>query len=160
MSKKDNRIEVISRAVLRRGSKILLCQALPDGYYYLPGGHVEFGETAAHALQREFHEECALQITVKNLLLACENHFRQRARNRHEILFVFHVEHRGATPPPENVVSREDGIAFHWIDIAALPDVDLRPDVLKAWLMTAGPQTGAEWISCTNTAADSHEHTH
>ncbi len=38
------------------------------GLWEFPGGGVEFGETLAHALQREMHEEYGIQIEVGELL--------------------------------------------------------------------------------------------
>ncbi len=45
-------IETIARAVILRRAHVLLCQNKEHGYFYLPGGHVEFGETAADAVKR------------------------------------------------------------------------------------------------------------
>ena len=53
---KDHSIELIARGVFVRGGAVLLCQNVKHGYYYLPGGHVEFGEAAAVALAREIDD--------------------------------------------------------------------------------------------------------
>src|SRR5262249_44925533 len=47
MSSGKPHIEVIARGVIRRGRFVLACRNVKKGYVYLPGGHVEFGETAA-----------------------------------------------------------------------------------------------------------------
>ena len=54
------------------GSRVLLCRNVKHGYCYLPGGHVEFGESAAGALAREFLEESGLRVRVGNLALVSE----------------------------------------------------------------------------------------
>lgn len=46
-----DRIEVIARGVCVAGGKVLLCRPKAGGYTYLPGGHVEFGETSREAVR-------------------------------------------------------------------------------------------------------------
>ena len=41
--------EIIARIAIFRGQWLLACRNPAAGYYYLPGGHVEFGESAAAA---------------------------------------------------------------------------------------------------------------
>ena len=50
-------IEVIARGVCVAGGRVLLCRAKGGSSTYLPGGHVEFGETGREALVREMREE-------------------------------------------------------------------------------------------------------
>lgn len=57
-------IEPLARAVLLIGDDILLCQAVGQGWYYLPGGHIEYGETARGALVREVQEELGVAAQV------------------------------------------------------------------------------------------------
>lgn len=144
-------IEIIARGVWSHGSLVLLCQNTDKGYYYLPGGHVEFGESAKRALEREFLEECGQRVAAGRLLLVTEGSFATRKREHHEINLVFHVEHtQSAASPlpgePPTVRSKEDGIAFAWVDHAAIVDLDVRPESIKAWL-AAGGSDGVEWVS-------------
>lgn len=145
-------IEVIARGVLFHHGLLLLCRETVHDYHYLPGGHVEFGESAARALEREFTEESGLTVTAGPLLMANEGTFKQDGKKHHEINLVFHVEHPGDPADLDNVASLEDIIAFEWVDLAAITDLDLRPDSTKAWLATGGlvsrnqPNTPA-WIS-------------
>lgn len=142
-------IEVIARGCLLEGSRVLLCRNLKHGYLYLPGGHVEFGESAAAALQREFLEECAMPVRVGNLALVSEGAFPTRKREHHEINLVFHVERSGGGAKP--IQSREEGIAFEWMELAAVADTDIRPLAAKAWLASGGAGgesgKGLEWVS-------------
>ena len=54
-------IELIVRAVVAEGSRLLLAQPTREVWYFLPGGHVEPGEPAAVALRRELEEELGIQ---------------------------------------------------------------------------------------------------
>ena len=47
----------LARAVFIHENKILLAQAKGDTNTFLPGGHVEFGESAKETLKREIQEE-------------------------------------------------------------------------------------------------------
>lgn len=154
----SGQIEIIARGSLICGSKVLLCQNLKHEYFYLPGGHVEFGESAAGALAREFLEECGLRVRVVNLALVAEGVFSTKKRHHHELNLVFHVEQGGASgaanvasnPTSHRPVrSLEPGIAFAWIELAAIPETDVRPLSAKAWLAAgAGQHPGAiEWVS-------------
>ena len=154
------KIETIARGVVACGSKILLCRDRDKGYLYTPGGHVEPGELAAEALARELHEEAGLErLSIGNCALVFEQRFTQNGKARHEISLVFHVEHAvlpDGTPLPlgpvaaqvQDVPSLESHIEFVWIELAALPEVDLRPLSMKAWLMSG--DSGLDrpaWIS-------------
>lgn len=58
-------------------------------FYWLPGGGVEPGETAAEALERELIEEAALRIEVLRLLYLSENIFVESGDYRHEVILYF-----------------------------------------------------------------------
>jgi ADP-ribose pyrophosphatase YjhB (NUDIX family) len=144
----DAHIEVIARGCLLDGSRVLLCENVKHGYLYLPGGHVEFTESASAALAREFLEETGERIRVGPLALVSEGSFATRKRTHHEINLVFHVEPAGRFDPAK-VTSREEEVAFRWAELAAVPELDVRPLAAKAWLATLGhgPGEAVEWVS-------------
>ncbi len=136
---KSPHIEIIARGLLLHEGRVLLCRNVKHGYHYLPGGHVEFGESARNALDREMLEECGQGVVVGPLLLTSEEHFDDGKKTHHEINLVFHMEQLGGTPvPPERVLSIEEHIAFDWIELAQLPEATLYPHSIKAWLMSGG----------------------
>jgi 8-oxo-dGTP diphosphatase len=59
----------VSAAIFRDGKILLVRRARSParGYYSLPGGRVEFGETLHQALHREVDEETALKIEIIGL---------------------------------------------------------------------------------------------
>ncbi|MFG0257866.1 MAG: NUDIX domain-containing protein [Phycisphaerales bacterium JB043] len=141
--------------MLAQHDRVLLCQNAHKRYHYLPGGHIEPGETAAQALAREFLEETGLVIAVGDFLLESEALFIQDSTPRHEYTKVFHVEHSGAQgcPPPaplsDDVPSLEADIAFQMIPIETLSELDLRPASMARWLISylADPDGAPAWIS-------------
>jgi 8-oxo-dGTP diphosphatase len=143
----DRHIEFIVRGVLIHNARLLVCTNLKRGYHYLPGGHVEFGESAHDALAREFVEETGLKLAVGRLLLAAEERFHDGDRQRHELNLVFHVEHLGQLP---SVQSLESAIGFEWLSADSLRNADFRPAAIKAWLLSWGlktPPSGTDWRS-------------
>jgi len=136
-------IEFIARGLVLRGQHLLVCANRKHGYLYLPGGHVEPGESSAAALVREFKEETGLTVEAGRMMLVSENAFTQRDRLRHEINLVFHVEH--PPPWPDDVPSQEPGIEFRWLDLAAVVDADLRPATIKAWIVAGCEEGGWVW---------------
>ena len=64
--KKDNlHPEIIVRALIKNQNKILLCKSVTGKHAYLPGGHVEVGETPEEALAREIMEELGVTIEIQ-----------------------------------------------------------------------------------------------
>lgn len=59
----------VSAAIFRDGKILLVRRARSPakGFYSLPGGRVEFGETLHQALHREVDEETALKIEIVGL---------------------------------------------------------------------------------------------
>lgn len=58
-------------ALIHDGARVLLIERASEpfkGYWGLPGGAVELGETVAEALRREVAEETGLQIELEQLL--------------------------------------------------------------------------------------------
>ena len=155
-------IEILARALILRDGSVLLCRNLEHGYFYLPGGHVEPGETAAEACRRELQEELGLKSRMGECRLIAEQRFEQGGKARHEISLVFHVEHLGDSgsdqpqqggagetgiPAGTVIESAEDHIGFEWVRIAELPETDLRPAIIRDWIAGAEPTGGVRFVS-------------
>lgn len=94
MSKDRFKQIVAVHLVLKQKGKILLQlrqnTGYEDGSYSLPGGHVEQGETAIAALQREMKEELCIEFDSSDAVFA---HVMHRKGDDHErIDFFFTVQ--------------------------------------------------------------------
>ena len=112
-------VETIARGVAIQDGKVLLCRAKGAESTYLPGGHIEFGETGAEALVREVREEMGVEATAGRLLGVVENAFSQHGKPHAEINLVYELK----IPVAAKVAAQEDWIEFVWRDPAALGDL-------------------------------------
>lgn len=89
----NTRIKVKVRAVIRRGSEVLLSFAIDpvSGVRYgrFLGGAIEFGERAEDTVRRELHEEIGVELGTVNPLGVVEDVCEFGGRWHHEITFVF-----------------------------------------------------------------------
>ena len=122
-------IETIARGVCIADGKILLCRAKGGATTYLPGGHIEFGETGREALAREVLEELGVTASVGRFLGVVENAFTQHGRPHAEINLVYALEagRPAGTPGVEKVAAKEDWIEFEWRPLADLAAANLLP---------------------------------
>lgn len=130
MGRKDKDIELLARGVIIRNGSILLAHSLGAGNTYLPGGHIEWGEPAKRALERELLEETGLRLRAGKFLGAVEHSFGKGKRRTHEINLIFLVEGRIYY----KVVSRETKIEFLWQPLTKLRTVNLQPYPLQLLL--------------------------
>ena len=118
--------ELIVRALVIRNRKILLCQTNGKDYFFLPGGHVEFGESMYVALRRELMEEMEARITASQFIGGIENIFEQDGVKRHEVSFVFHVDIDLA-----QIISKETHISFYWLSFEEFINNNIVPPAMK-----------------------------
>ena len=144
-------VEVLARGVCVKAGQVLLCKSKTAAICYLPGGHVEFRETARFALEREIREEMGLSSKAGAFLGCCEHSFIQKGAPHAEINLVFSLEVPDADPavsPP----SQEDWIEFFWWPIDRLRAARLEPDplceALPRWLAAPGGHfvSGKVWL--------------
>ena len=142
MNKND--IHVLSRAVIIIDGHILLAYdprsapthhyELNASFYYLPGGHVEFKESAQNAILREIQEETGYVAQYERFLGLIEYAWRflgdEACCHTHEINLISKVHIPGLSPQM-TISQQEDHVAFHWVPLTNLSLVDLRPAPLK-----------------------------
>ena len=123
-------IETIARGVCTAGGKVLLCRPKNGKYTYLPGGHIEFGETGAEALAREIKEELGLDAAVGELVGVDESTFVQRRRKHAEISLIYRMKLKGVKAP-SRLASKEDWIEFVWWPIDRLDWANMLPEGMR-----------------------------
>lgn len=142
MARPARPVELIARGLVVRSGAALLCRNKKSGYFYLPGGHVDPGESSAEALAREFLEECAERVRVGACLAVTEEAFGEGDDRHREVNLVFHVELSDHDAPLPAIRSEEKGIEFAWASEAEIPGLDLRPANLKRLVMHAVSRAG------------------
>lgn len=110
MNKYNNKIEFSVRCILQKGNKILVCKMLKKGYYFFPGGHVEFQENVSKALKREMREELGLIVKRARLIGLVENIYKEDKVDHHEINFIYQI-----TSDRNIVSSLEKHIKFEFL---------------------------------------------
>lgn len=132
--KRNGRIETIARGVCVQDNRVLLCRPKGGARTYLPGGHIEFGESAAQALIREIREEMGVyDVSVCNFLGIIENAFFQDDGPHMEINVVFQMK----LPPGTPAVSKEDWIEFEWCPLSKISDRNVLPETAKVFMRNA-----------------------
>jgi len=94
MEKEEHKFEVRVRAVIERDGKFLVCKHRDKTkeYYFLPGGHVEFGETGEDAIIRELKEELVISVKEVSLIGGMEDIFtKENGEKHHDINLFFNV---------------------------------------------------------------------
>lgn len=113
-------------AVVCHQDQVLLIQRKnpPNaGWWGFPGGHVEMGETALQAAQRELHEETGVQarpleyLTNIDVLLRDE----QESVTQQYLLTAVLCAYEGGTPEPA-----DDALQACWLPVDGLQEQDLQ----------------------------------
>ena len=131
----EKHIETIARGVCVVDGKILLCLPKDRSYSYLPGGHIEFGETGREALVREMKEETGLDATAGELLGVVESQFVQKGEKHCEINLLYKMSLDSRLSPSSPVSSCEDWICFDWVECDRIDSVNLLPSEMKRYCL-------------------------
>ena len=110
-------------AVVRRGSKILICGRAPGtklaGYKEFPGGKAERGESLSACLRREIREELGTDILTLDVAYQARLELPDRIYHLHFLRAVL----RPGAPEP---VPRENQ-SVEWLETAQLDMVNMLP---------------------------------
>ena len=129
----EKHIETIARGVCIIDGKVLLCLPKDRSYSYLPGGHIEFGETGREALVREMKEETGLDATAGDLLGVVESSFLQKGEKHCEINLIYEMS-LGGLEGLGGLESMEDWICFDWVECDKIDSVNLLPSEMKQYI--------------------------
>jgi len=138
MQKEAKNFEVCIRAIILSKNKILACWSREKKYYFFPGGHIDFEESAQQALKRELKEELHILVRKPEFIGTVENIYVEDRQKHHEINLVF-----SAKADKIKTDSRENHIGFELIDIKKLSKTKIYPIALKKaiirWLKDKKP---------------------
>jgi ADP-ribose pyrophosphatase YjhB (NUDIX family) len=119
-------------AAIFRGGKILLvrrARSPAKGFYSLPGGRVEFGETLHAALHREVDEETALKIEIAGLA-GWREVVPDTPGGGHYVIMSFAARWTAGEP-----VLNDEHDDFRWLAPDALGDLKVTgglPEIIEA----------------------------
>ena len=132
----NNHIHVLSRAVIIDEDHILLCKTLDlkNNFYFLPGGHVEHGESIEKAMIRELLEESGAICTIIRFLGCLEYNFElgyTTICHNHEYNFIFEAL-SDALKTNKPIPQLEKHIKLEWLPLSQIAKIDLRPEPLNS----------------------------
>ena len=121
----------VSAAIFRDGKVLLVRRARSPGkgFYSLPGGRVEFGESLHQALSREVDEETGLKIDIVGLA-GWREVLPSAGGGGHYLIMSFAARWRASEP-----VLNDEHDDFKWLPPGSLGDLKLTgglPEVLEA----------------------------
>lgn len=146
MQTKELTHEVIARGIILRNGKMLLCKPVGKARSYLPGGHIDPGETGAEAVLRELVEELGVKAEVKRFLGVAEFSYGDGEDRIDEInlCYELHVAEWANYSEPPAVPSKESWIEFLWAPLDELAAQGFQPAILRSaipqWLSNQAPQ--------------------
>lgn len=143
----EKQIDVLVRAIIQNKGKILICQKIGKDYkgkdyYFFPGGHVEFGESANKALEREMKEELGLKIKKCSFIGGSEHLFTKDGKKHHEINLAFDVK-----VDKLKLKSRENHIEFFLKTKKELSEEKVLPKVLTKAILKWLKDKKPFWVS-------------
>ncbi|NQZ11904.1 MAG: NUDIX domain-containing protein [Algicola sp.] len=140
------RFHYLARGVIMMDDKVLVAKGINAENTFLPGGHIEMGEKATDALQREMTEEIGHSATVSTFLGAIEHTWGDEEQMNHEINLLFKVEINGLTTA-QAPQSQEPHLQFLWLGLDQLTQYDLRPEPVIELIKGIGSNTVGYWGS-------------
>ncbi len=124
----DNKKEIISRGLIRKGEKFLVCRRKGSDYWFLPGGHIDPGENGKEALERELMEERGSKIKISAFAGVIENFFYQDGKKISEINLIFEAEE---VKDLKETQSMEDHLEFDSVNLDQFKEKNVLPVAIK-----------------------------
>ncbi|WP_087016874.1 NUDIX domain-containing protein [Thaumasiovibrio subtropicus] len=116
----------VTRAIFRSHGHVLVVKEKGSENSFLPGGHIEIGEAAEKALQREFEEECGIKVDIEYFMGAVESQWVEHQSEHHEINLIFSVNSPDVSYPT-GIPSLEPHLVFQWVPESKIDQVNLLP---------------------------------
>ena len=136
------KFEICIRAIIQRRTKILVCHHKEKDYYFLPGGHLNFGESIPKALLREIREELGIGIKKYSFAGLVDNIYKEDNQKHHEINLVFNV-----LPEKISEKSKEKHIDFFFFDKNRFSKEKVLPRALQKAILRWLKNKKIFWVS-------------
>jgi ADP-ribose pyrophosphatase YjhB (NUDIX family) len=104
--------KIIVGSIIAEGDRVLLCRRAIEprsGFWTIPAGYMEMGETVVEGAQREAWEEARARITIEGVLAV----YSISRLGQVQVIFRAHWAEPGFEPGPESLEVRQ----FSWDDI-------------------------------------------
>jgi 8-oxo-dGTP diphosphatase len=119
--------------VIVADGKLLACRDAKKEYWYLPGGHLEFGETLDQALRREIKEEINQEVESSSFMTVLENNYSDHNGKHHELNLIYNTELR--SDGPNEIRSYEEHFTVEWVLVSELGKIRLLPENVHQYLI-------------------------
>ena len=119
--------ELIARGICIQDGKILLAYFKTEEYYFLPGGHVEVGESFKVALEREIKEELGLDTSSEEVVSIFEHSWTKKDKLIHEINFLITF----SLSKDIALNSKIEHLDFKWISLEEFSSIRFLPEELR-----------------------------
>ena len=120
--------------IVVHSGRLLVERDAEHGFCFVPGGRVEYGESAVRALGREMREELGERADIGRLVVVADNLFELDGYRFQEVGLYFLVEFA----PGSAILGRrgvfegaEPGTSFQWIPLNDLEEANLLPRFLR-----------------------------
>jgi 8-oxo-dGTP diphosphatase len=124
------KFHLIARGLILDNGKVLLAHQKGADNTFLPGGHINIGESAAAALKRELKEELGFDVDTGDFLGCVEADYQEATTYNHEINLVFRAAIKNFEANSK-LVSHEGHLEFLWSPVDGLVKLNLLPDPLQ-----------------------------
>ena len=121
----------VTAAVRDDSGRLLLIHKIDNGFWALPGGAMDLGESIRDAAVREVEEETGVQVEVTGLVGIYTDPGHVMAYDdgevRQEFSVCFHARHVSGEPRQDDVETK----AARWVDPAEVPDLSIHPTMRR-----------------------------
>lgn len=138
MKNDDYYFKFRAAGLLIQDNKVLIVEMDNNGFFCLPGGYVDIGETTEDAVKRELYEEFGKEVRIRKYLGMVENYFETKSlRRMHEISCYYLLELSDPNVSLQDISLVENDndhivrLDFKWVNIGEIDNYDLRPSFLK-----------------------------